>query len=65
MPAIPGRLALDRGLEGRGLGAQLLADALARIIAASRSVNVRVVVVDAIDQEAAGFSDIEAAYSSE
>lgn len=53
--ALLARLALDRGLQGQRLGAQLLVDALARIIEASRRVAVRVVVVDAIDEEAAAF----------
>ena len=49
------RLALDRGLHGRGLGAVLLADALSRVVEASRKVAVRVVVVDAIDAAAVAF----------
>jgi GNAT superfamily N-acetyltransferase len=49
------RLALDRGFHGRGLGAHLLADALTRVVEASRKVAVRVVVVDAIDAEAVTF----------
>jgi predicted GNAT family N-acyltransferase len=53
--ALLARLALDRKLHGQRLGAQLLVDALARIIEASRKVAVRVVVVDAIDEQAAEF----------
>ena len=49
------RLALDRSLHGQGLGVHLLADVSSRIVEASRKVAVRVVVVDAIDAEAAAF----------
>lgn len=48
------RLALDRSLHGRGLGAQVLIDALERVVDASERVGARLVVVDAIDDEAAG-----------
>lgn len=49
------RLALDQRLQGRGLGSRLLVDALARIVRASKEVAFRLVVVDAIDEEAARF----------
>jgi len=49
------RLALDRGLHGQGLGAHLLADVLGRVVEASMKVAVRVVVVDAVDADAAAF----------
>lgn len=49
------RLALHRRLRGRGLGGELLWDALARTVAASEVATARVVVVDAIDAAAAGF----------
>lgn len=49
------RLALDRSLHGRGMGGQLLLDALERAVDASARVAARLVVVDAIDQHAAGF----------
>lgn len=49
------RLALDRRLHGKGLGARLLVDALTRIVGASKEVAFRLVVVDAIDEEAAAF----------
>jgi GNAT superfamily N-acetyltransferase len=49
------RLALDRGLQGKGLGGALLAEALGRIEAATRVVAARFVVVDAIDPRAAAF----------
>ncbi len=50
-----GRLALDQRLQGQGLGGPLLADALARIVAAPRTVAARFVVVDAISEDAARF----------
>ncbi|RZU52143.1 acetyltransferase (GNAT) family protein [Krasilnikovia cinnamomea] len=49
------RLALDKALHGQGLGGALLADALQRIVVATRTVAARFVVVDAIDEAAHGF----------
>jgi GNAT superfamily N-acetyltransferase len=49
------RLALDRTLQGGGLGGVLLADAMRRVIAATETVAARFVVVDAIDERAANF----------
>ena len=49
------RLALDQTLHGRGLGGALLADALARVVAATETVAARFVVVDAIDEAAGRF----------
>lgn len=49
------RLALDKTLHGQGLGGVLLAEALGRIVAATNTVAARFVVVDAIDEQAAGF----------
>ena len=49
------RLALDRTLQGRGLGGELLWDALSRAVAASQLAGARVVVVDAIDAGAVRF----------
>lgn len=49
------RLALDRSLHGQGLGGELLVDALDRIVQASASAAGRLIVVDAIDDAAAGF----------
>lgn len=49
------RLALDRSLHGRGLGGQLLRDALEIIVAAASRAAGRLVVVDAIDDAAAAF----------
>lgn len=49
------RLALDRGIRERGLGAQLLLDALERIASGAGELGGRIVVVDPIDDEAAAF----------
>jgi GNAT superfamily N-acetyltransferase len=50
-----GRLALDTSVQGRGLGADLLADAIRRCCAASEIAGVRAIVAHAIDDEAARF----------
>ncbi|MEO7198346.1 MAG: GNAT family N-acetyltransferase [Solirubrobacterales bacterium] len=56
IPAILlGRLALDRSEHGRGLGAELLWDALSRAMAANRQGAARLVVVDAADAATASF----------
>ena len=49
------RLALDRSLQGQGLGGQLLRDALERAVEASERAAARLVVVDAIDDQAFAF----------
>lgn len=49
------RLALTYSLRGQGLGELLVADALARVIDATRTVGARVVVVDALHHSVAGF----------
>jgi GNAT superfamily N-acetyltransferase len=49
------RLAVDRSLQGSGAGADLLVDALGRVVAASRPVAARFVVVDALDDDAHRF----------
>ena len=49
------RLALDRTLQGRGLGTDLLLDALERIVLAAASAGGRLIAVDAIDDRAAAF----------
>jgi GNAT superfamily N-acetyltransferase len=49
------RLAVDRSWQGRGLGRDLLRDAMRRALAASEQIGIRAVVVDAIDEEAAAF----------
>jgi len=49
------KLALREDLQGHGLGADLLTYALTTIVNAARSAGGRLVVVDAIDDNAAGF----------
>ncbi|MEU9836985.1 GNAT family N-acetyltransferase [Streptosporangium sp. NPDC048047] len=49
------RLALDRALHGRGLGAELLVNAISKIVSASETAGGRVIVVDAINGHAADF----------
>ena len=49
------RLALDESLHGTGLGAQLLVDALSRIVGAVEAAGGRYIVVDAIDDRAVAF----------
>jgi GNAT superfamily N-acetyltransferase len=49
------RLALDGALHGQGLGSQVLADALTKAAVAADAVGGRLVVVDAIDDNAAAF----------
>ena len=53
--ALIGRLAVDSGMAGRGLGSHLLIDALQRIAGASIEIAVKVVLVDAIDKDARAF----------
>jgi GNAT superfamily N-acetyltransferase len=56
---IPGyllaRLALDLRLQGQGLGSELLVDALERIVDAANVGGGRLIVVDAIDDDAHAF----------
>ena len=49
------RLAVGRTDQGRGLGSLLLAEALRKAVAAGEAVAARLVVVDAIDEDAARF----------
>jgi GNAT superfamily N-acetyltransferase len=53
--ALLARLAVDASLHGRGIGGALLAEAEARLIVATSHLAARFVVVDAIDERAAGF----------
>jgi GNAT superfamily N-acetyltransferase len=53
--ALIGRLARDQKVRGKGVGDLLLADAIRRVIDASRSLAVFAIVVDAIDETAAAF----------
>lgn len=50
-----GRLAVVQGRQGQRLGALLLADALRRALASAETVGSSMVVVDALDEGAAGF----------
>jgi len=50
-----GRLAVDRAWHGKGLGADLLRDAVLRAIAAAETVGVRAILVHAISDEAKAF----------
>jgi GNAT superfamily N-acetyltransferase len=53
--ALIGRLARDEKVRGEGIGGLLLADAIRRIIGATRSLAVFAIVVDATDEKAAVF----------
>lgn len=56
IPAILlGRLAVDEGHRGRGLGAALLRHAMVVTLEASRAIGVRLLVVNAIHEEAGAF----------
>lgn len=56
VPAILiGRLALDTDFQGRGLGSVLMVSALAQVVTIGETLGVAVVVVHAIDDEAAAF----------
>jgi GNAT superfamily N-acetyltransferase len=50
-----GRLALDAAWHGKGLGADLLSDAVRRCCAASEIVGARAIVAHAIDEDAVRF----------
>ena len=52
---VMGRLAIDRRDQGRGLGAALLRDAIARTLSVSEEVGVRALLGGAIDDSAASF----------
>jgi GNAT superfamily N-acetyltransferase len=49
------RLAVDVSVAGRGVGAWLLRDAMARTLAASTAIGVRAMLVHAIDDDARAF----------
>lgn len=53
--SVIGRLAVDRRYSGRGLGADMLSDALRRIAAVSRSIGIAAVLVQAKDENAKRF----------
>ena len=50
-----GRLAVDKEFQGRGIGKDMLRDALQRVLQASRVVGARALIVHAIDDEAVPF----------
>ena len=50
-----GRLAVDRSWQGKGLGADLLRDAVLRALGAAGTVGVRAILVHAISEEAKTF----------
>jgi GNAT superfamily N-acetyltransferase len=50
-----GRLAVDRAWHGKGLGADLLSDAVLRTIGAAESVGVRAILVQAASEDAKNF----------
>lgn len=52
---ILGRLAVDRAWQGRGLGADLLHDAVLRTLQAARIGGIRALLVHALDERAAAF----------
>lgn len=49
------RLAVDKSVRGRGLGAWMLRDAMMRTLAASEAIGVRAMLVHAIDDNARAF----------
>lgn len=53
--ALLARLAVDHSVQGHGIGAWLLRDALLRTMAAAESVGIRVLLVHAIDDNARRF----------
>ncbi len=56
IPAILiGKLAVDRSVQGQGLGKELLADALYRTVRVAKDIGIFAVRVDAIDRQAKEF----------
>ncbi|MBM3504015.1 MAG: GNAT family N-acetyltransferase [Alphaproteobacteria bacterium] len=53
--AVLGRLAVDGGMKGRGLGAYLLMDAFNRILLATETLAIHALIVDAKDDSAGAF----------
>jgi GNAT superfamily N-acetyltransferase len=53
--AVLGRLAIERGYQGRGLGRALLRDAAKRVLQAADIIGIRAVVVHALSPEAKDF----------
>ena len=50
-----GRLAVDKNWQGQGLGADLLRDAVLRVVAAAELVGVRAILVHAMSEQAKAF----------
>ena len=50
-----GRLAIDKAWQGQGLGADLLQDAVLRVVAAAETIGVRAILVHAISEGAKRF----------
>ena len=50
-----GRLAIDRGYQGHGLGAELLREALLGALSAGKLIGARLMLVDAVDEPAMAF----------
>ncbi|MNY71178.1 hypothetical protein D3C86_2094620 [compost metagenome] len=56
MPAVLlSRLAVDKGIQGKGLGQRLMSDFFRRVYTVSKQSGVAFVVVDAKDQDAANY----------
>lgn len=59
LTVVPGyliaQLAVDRSLQGQGLGAELMLDALETVVHAASTAGGRLVVVDAVHERAVGF----------
>jgi GNAT superfamily N-acetyltransferase len=53
--ALLARLAVDQSVQGHGIGAWLLRDAMLRTLAAAESVGIRVLLVHAINDNARRF----------
>jgi GNAT superfamily N-acetyltransferase len=52
-----GRLAVDRGFQGRGIGRSMLRDAVLRTLQAARIAGIRAILVHALTDEARQFYD--------
>ena len=50
-----GRLAIDRSMQGRGLGGDLLRDAILRVLSAGEKIGARALLVHAISPQAKAF----------
>jgi len=53
--ALIARLAVDTNFNGQGLGSRLLIEALQNILTASEEIAIKVMLIDAIDEEARAF----------